>query len=205
VDPLRVCNPIEADGEWRMTTRRDFLAVAAVAWSRAAEAALAPAHARAQATAPVVSAAAPGARFLTEEERATLRLLAGVLIPPDERSGGAPAARVDEYIDLVLGHAESSLQGRWRTGLAHYAGRSAREAETLLREAGQAEFNPVTDEQEFFVLLKGAVVEGFYTSEEGIEKELGYQGMSFVLEFPGCQHDNHPRPVDFQPALRERK
>ena len=82
---------------------------------------------------------------------------------------------------------------------------SALEAEALLREAARAEFDPVTDDQEFFVLLKSAVVEGFYTSEEGIEKELGYQGMTFALEFPGCLHDNHPRPVDFQPALRQRK
>jgi hypothetical protein len=198
-----VCNPIEADGEWRMTTRRDFLAVAALAWSRAKGAALAPAHAHAHAS--LFLAAAPGARFLSDDERATLRLLADVLIPADERSGGAGAARIDEYIDLVLGHAEPSLQRRWRAGLARHAGMSGAEAEALLREAARAEFDPVTDDQEFFVLLKSAVVEGFYTSEEGIEKELGYQGMSFVLDFPGCRHESHPRPVDFQAALRQRK
>ena len=186
-----------------MTTRRDFIAVAALAWSRAAEAAFAPAHAHTRAS--LLAAGVPGAHFLSDDERATLRSLASVLIPADERSGGAAAARVDEYIDLVLGHAEPSLRARWRAGLARHAGLGGAEAEALLREAARAEFDPKTDDEEFFVLLKNAVVEGFDTSEEGIEKELGYQGMSFALEFPGCQHESHPRPADFQPALRQRK
>ena len=145
----------------------------------------------------LLPAAAPGARFLSDDERATLRLLASVLIPADERSGGAAAARVDEYIDLVLGHAEPSLQGRWRVGLARHAGMSGAEAEALLREAARAEFDPVTDDQEFFVLLKSAVVEGFYTSAEGIAKGAGLPGDVLRARFPRVPAREPPAPGRF--------
>ena len=53
-------------------------------------------------------------------------------------------------------------------------------------------------------MLKGAVAEGFYTSREGIQRELGYQGLGFLREFPGCAHDTHEAPADYKPRLMAR-
>ena len=50
-------------------------------------------------------------------------------------------------------------------------------------------------------MVKGAVVESFYTSEEGINKELGYQGMAFLVNFDGCTHASHATPADYQPLI----
>ena len=183
-----------------MPTRREFLAMAALAWSRAREAAERHAHV-------LPRAPEPGAyafRFLEPAERDTLQRLAAILVPADDRSGGARAARVDEYVDLVLAHAESDLQKRWRRGLIRYLTAPAETTEALLREAAAGEDAPGTDDEEFFVLLKDAVVEGFYTSEEGITKELGYQGLTFLAGFPGCTHAAHELPPGFRPRLRPR-
>lgn len=41
----------------------------------------------------------------------------------------------------------------------------------------------------FFLWMKARVIEGFYTSREGL-KELDYKGNSFYSESPGCDHQN---------------
>jgi hypothetical protein len=64
------------------------------------------------------------------------------------------------------------------------------------------EFRARTAEERFFVMLKGALVEGFYTSEEGIQKELGYQGMGHVMEFPDFTNVTARVPRAYRPRLR---
>jgi hypothetical protein len=34
-------------------------------------------------------------------------------------------------------------------------------------------------------------VEGFYTSRVGLVDVLGYKGLAFLSEFPGCTHPEH--------------
>jgi Gluconate 2-dehydrogenase subunit 3 len=178
-----------------MATRRFFLATAAAWWSQAMEAA----H---QHTAPP-NAARGSYKFLFFQpmQVATLRSIAAVLVPADERSGGAAAARVEEYIDFVLAHGAPALKDAWRKGLATYSSMSESAIEAKLREASNAEFNPKTESEKFFVLVKGAVVEAFYTSEEGINKELSYQGMKFLMNFEGCTHTSHAIPEGYQPLV----
>jgi hypothetical protein len=43
------------------------------------------------------------------------------------------------------------------------------------------------DKDAFFFWIKARVIEGFYTSREGL-KELDYKGNSFYSESPGCDH-----------------
>jgi len=35
------------------------------------------------------------------------------------------------------------------------------------------------------------MITGYYTSEIGLEQELGDDGQVFLAEFPGCQHPQH--------------
>lgn len=164
-------------------SRRGFLALAlAASWERAL-------HAAAQQTPPAV----PSFRFFTAPELATVRRFAAVIVPADDRSGGAAAARVEEYTDFVLTHAEPALQTAWRRGLAQWSAEPA--AELLLSRLSTAN-------DRFFYLFRDAVTEAFYTSEEGILKELGYQGLAHLREFPGCTHESHPIPANYKPALR---
>jgi hypothetical protein len=152
---------------------------------------------------------AGGLVFLDARQRDILRRLMDRIVPADERSSGAIGAKVDEYIDFVLQHADTTFQNAWREGLDRYgAAIGAKEGppiDAFLTEQARGEFSPRTDDERFFVYLKTAVAEGFYTSQEGISKELGYKGMSFEMDFPGCTHAKHEAPADYQPLLRSIK
>jgi hypothetical protein len=171
------------------STRRDFL----VLWGQAALAA----H---QHSPSKTNSATYVFRVFSPAEQAVLKQAAAILIPADERSGGAAAARVEEYIDFVVSHGGAELQQAWRDGLARMG--AARAIEPFLHRASRNEFRARTADERFFVLLKSAVVEGFYTSEEGISKELGYQGMGFLLEFPDFSQEKPAVPAGHKPMLR---
>jgi gluconate 2-dehydrogenase subunit 3-like protein len=147
--------------------------------------------------------------FLNARRRDILRRLMDRIVPADERSTGAAGARVDEYIDFVLQHADANFQNAWREGLDRFGiaidSKEGPAIDGFLVEQARNEFSPHTDDERFFVYLKTAVAEGFYTSQEGISKELGYKGMSFEMDFPGCTHAEHEVPADYRPLLRAMK
>lgn len=175
-----------------MTSRRDLLGAAAAMWA----AAVAEAHEHASSA----QAATYSFRFLSRKEIAILQRLAAILIPSDDRSGGAAAARVEEYVDTVLAHGREPLRKAWRSGLKRFA----KADEAALKKHAANEFRPRSVDERFFVLLKDAIVEGFYTSREGIEKELGYKGYTFLREFPAADVSDVRRAADYTPLLRER-
>lgn len=181
--------------------RRTFLLQSVALWQAAATLSAQHVH-----RAPATVSAPYQFLFLKPTERATVQAFAARIVPADERSGGAVAARVEEYIDFVLAHADANLKRTWHRGLAQYgAAVPAKTPEALdafLARQCEREFAPQSEEQIFFVLLKKAVVEGFYTSEEGINKELGYKGMGFILDWQGCTHAHHEAPAGWQPSLR---
>jgi Gluconate 2-dehydrogenase subunit 3 len=179
-----------------MTNRREFVLTSLGLWQAAAL------QAQHHHEAALQTAADYRFTFLNPAMRQTLRVAMDLMIPADERSGGALAAKTDEYVDFILAHADPKLQETWREGLARLA--KAKNADEFLSVQARKEFSPETDDEAFFVLLKQAVTAGFYTSAEGIENELGYQGMTFALEFAGCTHSEHQAPGDWKPWLRQR-
>lgn len=140
--------------------------------------------------------------FFSPSEIEVLRRFAAVLIPASGRSGGAASAKVEEYIDTVLQAAAPSLQRTWRRGLAKWS--RAQKPEAVFDAAILNEFAPKSVEDQFFVLFKSALTAGFYTSQEGIEKELGYQGLGFLRDFRGWDGEEFKTPADYQPRLRAR-
>jgi hypothetical protein len=185
-------------------SRREFLREAAALWAAAALRAHEHEHPQSADERSLYSFA-----FLDGQERKTLRTLMDRIVPADDRSSGALGACVDEYVDFILVHADAPLQETWRKGLKRYgqavAGTGANEVDKFLAQQARNEFEPATDNETFFILLKAAVTEGFYTSKEGIVNELGYKGMAFVLDFQGCSHASHHVPEGWHPMLRDRK
>ncbi len=179
-----------------MLSRRDFASLAAALWAEA----VASAQQHHHDLAPQVAAATPV--FFTAKERATLEQLSALIIPADERSGGALAAGVTQYIETVVFHAQKPLQTAWQSGLRPYIG--ATDPTAMLTAAAVNEFRPRTPAERFFVMLKDACVDGFYTSREGITKELGYKGYTFLREFPGAKPADLQPPPGYQPLLRQR-
>jgi hypothetical protein len=61
--------------------------------------------------------AAPVLKVLSPAQYATVEALTEAIIPADEHSPGAKAARVADYMDLLLSEADPPLRERWLEGL----------------------------------------------------------------------------------------
>lgn len=144
---------------------------------------------------------APAARlpsFFTREQFALVDALTEIVIPADDRSGGARAAGVAAEIDRLLAETlEPGLKESWIDGLA--------EVERLTREghggsflqlapAGQeavvaamagGERDPQTPAARFFVELKRRTVDAYYTSKVGIHDDMQYAGNTVQAEYSG--------------------
>jgi len=146
-------------------------------------------------------AKAPG--FFNKQQYATITELASLIIPTDD-TPGAREAKVNEYIDLIVGESPFDLQKMFLDGLAwldkaskdrhkkNFVNLSNAQQVGLLTEISKIK-NPAPNEAtqaKFFKAIKDMTIDGFYTSKIGIE-ELGYVGNTVLDEFPGCTHPEH--------------
>jgi len=147
---------------------------------------------------PPAKAQTPTHRFFTHDEFAMVDELSELIIPTDEHSPGARAAKVAEYVDLRLAESfgdEPKLQ--WREGLklvdqisVEMNGRPFMQASqdqrvAVLKRMARNESNPEKQEEKFFVELKSRVARAYYTSKIGIHDELEYKGNTYLREFAG--------------------
>jgi hypothetical protein len=153
----------------------------------------------------------PAGRFFSAAELALLDELTETIVPADEHSGGARAARVAEYIDGRLAEYDPSFpelrseRESWKAGLTavdalarEATGRSFLEASPeqrikVLEGLAAAENDPKTDGQVFFVELKGWTARGYYTSSIGIHDEMEYKGNTMQDEFSGIDVATLPK------------
>ncbi|HKQ73630.1 MAG TPA: gluconate 2-dehydrogenase subunit 3 family protein [Blastocatellia bacterium] len=137
-------------------------------------------------------------RFFTQGEFAMVDELSELIIPTDDHSPGARAAKVAEYIDQRLAETwEEESKREWREGLKlvdrisnEMSGRPFMQASqeqrvALLERIAQNEKNPQKPEEKFFVELKSRVAYAYYTSKIGIHNELEYKGNTYLREFAG--------------------
>jgi Gluconate 2-dehydrogenase subunit 3 len=104
--------------------------------------------------------APPSLKVLTKEQYATLEALTEAIIPADERSPGAKAARVADYVDLLLSEADDTRRQQWADGIAAldadatarfgkpFVRLGAAEVETVLTEASRNEKAPALQKSE---------------------------------------------------------
>lgn len=183
-------------------SRRDALKIA-VGVGAAAVIPLVPSEV-ADAAQRAVAAGTPAATgFFTAAQHRTVEALTEVLVPADDRSPGAKAARVADHLDFVLNDASAETRHAWSDGLAAldavsaarfgapFADLSNDQQVDVVTEAAKNEKNPMTPLEKFFVEAKGRTIHGYYTSEIGIHQELRYQGNQFLAEFVGCDHPEH--------------
>jgi hypothetical protein len=142
-------------------------------------------------------------KIFDEEQLQVIECLSEIILPADAHSPGAKAAYVWKYIDLIVSQAGESAKQIWIDGLAaldHMAtsdyGRplgkcTGNEQTSLLEKISRREKDPRTLEERFFVVLKRATVDGYYTSEIGIHQDLEYRGNTMVLNFESCMHPEH--------------
>lgn len=146
--------------------------------------------------------APPQLLVLTATQYATVEAFTEAIIPADTRSPGAKAARVTDYIDLLLSEAEDQVRQRWTGGLAaldqltrqrynaSFVSLTPTQVNELLTEISRNERQPQTPVEQFFQTTKDAAIRGYYTSEIGIHQELQYKGNQFLAEFAGCRTED---------------
>ncbi len=144
-------------------------------------------------------------KFFAPHEWATVRVLADIVIPKDERSGGATDALAPEFIDFILGdplaepREREALQTQMRGGLAWLDRECRARFSKPFVDCAAAERTAVLDDiawpekarpdmiagAAFFVLFRDLVASGFWSSRMGVE-DLKYTGNTFVAEWTGC-------------------
>ncbi len=179
--------------------RRDWIKTALVGTGAAAAAPIVTHIAPAPAPAAQAVAEAPWKPLLFDAHQNDTVVALTELVIPETDTPGARAAKVNEYIDLMLHDVESDkghafLQGLgWLDG--HAIGLHGAPFVTL-DEADQVAILESLDESQdpelalgaqFFARLKRLTVEGYYTSRIGIA-ELNKHGVPSTF---ACEHDSH--------------
>jgi len=157
-------------------------------------------------------------RTLNPHQNDTVVAMIDQIIPATD-TPGAKGARVNEFIDVILTEwADAEERKNFLDGLAgvdkqtndlfgkNFVDASPAQQVTLLRSMDESvaaqrtrrmrHGNTIPEERdkqlhgEFFNVLKGITVHGYYTSEIGFSQELNLQII------PGAQHGCAPLPVE---------
>jgi hypothetical protein len=137
-------------------------------------------------------------KFFTPHEYETVRVLSDLIIPKDERSGGAIEAGVPEFMDFIMidqedrqvamrgGLAWLDLESQRRFDKTFFAATDAQRREILDDISTYGELKPgMSHGRTFFRSFRDLTASGFWTTKMGIE-DLGYIGNTFVPEWKGC-------------------
>ncbi|MDQ2839692.1 MAG: gluconate 2-dehydrogenase subunit 3 family protein [Acidobacteriota bacterium] len=136
--------------------------------------------------------------FFTTEEIHLLDTVMERIIPADEHSPGAHAAKTVEFADLIVSTSPDYVREDWRNALRLLSTElETSSLEAWLDTASQNEDDPQTVLDLFFQSLKHMTINGYYTSAIGIHEDLHYQGNTYVESFIGCEHPEH---TDNEPA-----
>lgn len=130
--------------------------------------------------------------FFTPSEQAMVERLMELVIPADDHSPGAKAARVPAFADLMISTGSERSKAAWRSGLAAFAeAEKAASLDVVLARASEEEAAPKSELGQFFVDLKRVTVDGYYTSSVGIHQEMQYIGNQHLTAAPACDHPEH--------------
>ncbi len=137
-------------------------------------------------------------KFFTPAEWKTVRVLAEMVIPRDERSGGAIDAGVPEFIDFTVTDRPRWQKGA-REGLAWIDAESNRRFGKPFADATTTQREAILDDiawparapasmkagVEFFNGFRDLTASGFWSSQIGV-KDLRYMGNVFNPNWQGC-------------------
>ena len=141
--------------------------------------------------------------FFSTAQLDLLDSLTEVILPSDDHSPGARAAKVARYIDVVVADETLATQESWLSGLdavsalaqerfgRHFTDCDLAQQDQVVAEMASNEQQPRSEAERFFARIKRATIDGYYTSKVGIHEELGYKGNTAVDEFLGCVHEGH--------------
>ena len=159
-------------------------------------------HAHATVAAAAQTATAWKPKILNPHQLRTVGVLSDLIIPKTD-TPGAMDVHVDRFIDIVLSEAKPAERDPFIAGLAWMDARArvlyktdvvsatpAQQVELLTRlsAAASQEAKPGVD---FFTAIKTMTITGYYTTQVGLEQELGDDGVLAQGSFEGCTHPEH--------------
>jgi len=188
-----------ADIDRRSALRLIGTAPLAVAFTVGArEAAAATEHAAAAVKTAAATGKAYVPKFFNAQEWKTVRVLVDMIIPADERSGGATDAGVPEFMDFMMTDRPSN-QLPMRGGLAWLDAECRKRWKKSFVACSAAERTAVLDDiawpdkaapelsqgVAFFNRFRDLTASGFFSSKMGVA-DLRYRGNTVVPVWKGC-------------------
>ena len=177
-------------------------AAAATSWVDSLSA-LAQSHAHGPTATAVISAQAWKPRVLTPAQNQAVIAIVDLIIPETD-TPGARSAGVNRFVDRVLQDASREQRTRFVRGLAwmdaeakKVSGRTfasstpAEQTALLERIAGENAAEADQPGAEFFRAIRSMTISGYYTTEIGLRRELGDDGVLATEQFVGCTHPEH--------------
>ena len=129
------------------------------------------------------------------EDCRLLGTLVDLILPPTD-TPGAKGVGVHAMLDEDLADDSATLDVV-RDGLARLRAVGFEDMTSPQRVATLTEYSESEGEnREFFETLKGLTVDAYYSTEIGLVQELGYQGNTYLAEFPGCTHEHSLEGAD---------
>ncbi|HEX2523432.1 MAG TPA: gluconate 2-dehydrogenase subunit 3 family protein [Terriglobia bacterium] len=134
--------------------------------------------------------------FLNPHQFKTVDSICEIIIP-QTNTPGARAAKVPQFIDLLLAERETQMQSAMTAGLKwldrrsrelfgkDFVEASSEQQVNLLNRISSPDSPEDTLGQVFFQRLKTLTAFGYYTSKEGLEQELGYAGPMGIGSYEG--------------------
>lgn len=136
--------------------------------------------------------------FFTNDEYATVGVLADLTLPADDRGPSATAAGVPAFIDFVMSE-EMDNRERMRTGLAWLDAESQKRFQKTFVGASEANQKLILDDiawpkkateefkepAAFFNEFRSLTATGYWSSQVGVE-DIKYMGNTVVPVWNGC-------------------
>jgi hypothetical protein len=145
-----------------------------------------------------VAATAVATHFFTPAQLAMVDELSEIIIPADDHSGGARAAKVAAYIDYRLAESlDAEPRKKWAEGLAlvdalardqkgvAFMKLSAEDRVAVVAAMAAEEGHPTTAHGKFFRELKERTSDAYYSSKIGLHDDLEYKGNVMQEEYSG--------------------
>lgn len=147
---------------------------------------------------PAPAAPAPGLKFFSKSEFALLDEIAETIVPADEVSGGARAAKVAEYLDARVAESiDPAFKLGWRQDLAEiermavqitgrpFLAQTPAQRARFMDRISRNEAKPKENVEFSFHTIKWQVTFTYYKTRIGIHDDLKYQGNVIIDEFVG--------------------
>ena len=136
--------------------------------------------------------------FFTPAEFQMVDELTEIIIPADDHSPGARAAKVATYLDKSLAESfEAEPRQKFREGLKlvdklsgelhqkTFLESTPKQRVAVVAQMARNEKKPKKPEEQFFVQLKASTAFAYYTSSIGIHQEMEYKGNTMQNEYAG--------------------